>query len=205
MTNMQDKRVHFRFDLRKGTQALNFFAMKEGGLINKMKALKLVYFADKYHLRKYGRLITNDNYLAMQYGPVPSTMRDIVEANDFLDEKAKEYSNNFVVPIEREIESRGAIDEHVFSESDLEALNFAWDKFGMYNQFQLADLSHYYPEWERWEEVLVSSGACWQMDILDFLKEPVEDVEKCFELNAEDRRVKKEQLIERAHIESMWG
>ena len=52
----------------------------------KMKALKLVYIADRYHLRKYGRLITNDTYFAMNYGPVPSGTKDIAEASEvFLD------------------------------------------------------------------------------------------------------------------------
>ena len=56
------------FDYKKATQALNFFALKEGGTINKMKALKLIYFADRYNLRKYGRPVRNDDYWAMGYG-----------------------------------------------------------------------------------------------------------------------------------------
>lgn len=52
----------FSFSHRKATQALNFFARKAPGhSINKMKALKLVYFADRYHLRKYGRPVVGDN------------------------------------------------------------------------------------------------------------------------------------------------
>lgn len=65
------------FDYKKATQALNFFALKEGGTINKMKALKLIYFAERYHLRKYGRPVTNDDYWAMGLGTVPSGSRDI--------------------------------------------------------------------------------------------------------------------------------
>ena len=37
---------------RKATQALNFLARQSpGGRINKLKALKLVFFADRYHLK----------------------------------------------------------------------------------------------------------------------------------------------------------
>lgn len=57
--------VHLPFDYRKTTQALNFFAVKNGGHINKMRSIKLIYFADRFHLRKYGRPITNDEYFAM--------------------------------------------------------------------------------------------------------------------------------------------
>ncbi len=205
---MRDRplRVQFQFDLRKGTQALNFFAIQEGGGINKMKALKLIYFADKFHLRKYGRLITNDEYLAMRYGPVPSAVKDIAEANDYLEENIREYSSNYVEPSDNLVlKSVGAIDESVFSESDLEALNFAWEKFGQYDQFILAEITHRYPEWKHCERYLSSPGSCRQMDIFDFLKDPASEVEVCFELNAEDKRVRKEQISERSHIESLWG
>lgn len=46
-----------------------------------MKALQLVYFADRYHLRKFGRPITNDEYFAMPYGPVASGAKDIAEGS----------------------------------------------------------------------------------------------------------------------------
>ena len=60
----------FSFSHRKATQALNFFARQGGGSINKMKALKLVYFADRSHLRRYGRPVVGDEYLAMNFSPV---------------------------------------------------------------------------------------------------------------------------------------
>ena len=42
------------------------------------------------------------------------------------------------------------------------------------------------------------------MDILDFLKDPLDNVENCFELNAEQRQIKEDQIVERSRIESMW-
>ena len=81
--------VHLNFDYQKATQSLTFFAEKEGGRIHKMKALKLVYLADRYHLRKYGRPITNDEYFAMPYGPVASGVKDIIEMSDFLGAEEK--------------------------------------------------------------------------------------------------------------------
>ena len=134
--------VQFIFDHKKGTQVLNYFAIKAGGEINKMKALKLVYFADKFHLRKYGRLITNDEYLAMRYGPVPSAVKDIAESNDFLEENSRTYSSSYVEPSDNlVIKSVSALDDTVFSESDIEALDFAWTQFGNLDQFELAELT----------------------------------------------------------------
>jgi len=39
------------FDYKKATQAINYLVKKEGGTIDKLKLIKLVYFADRYHLR----------------------------------------------------------------------------------------------------------------------------------------------------------
>jgi hypothetical protein len=75
--------IHLPFVYKKATQAVNYFAQRSGGIINKMKAIKLIYFADRYHLRKYGRPITNDEYLAMDYGLVSSGVKDIAEMSGF--------------------------------------------------------------------------------------------------------------------------
>lgn len=198
------ERLHFNIDYHKSTQVLSYFAAKAGGQINKMKALKLVYFADRYHLRKYGRMITNDNYLAMEHGPVPSTTKDIAEATDYLDETIKAYSQGFVEPIGTlAIKAINSLDESVLSESDLEALIFSWDNFGHLNQFELRDLTHLYPEWFKIKDDL-ASVSCLPMNLLDFLKDPVCDVDKCYELNDEARSTRSEQIAELAYIESLW-
>jgi uncharacterized phage-associated protein len=197
-------RLHFSFDYRKATQALNYFARQEGNRINKMKALKLVYFADRYHVRKYGRLVTNDNYYAMQHGPVPSASKDIAEANDYLNDKARNYSEQFIEPAGKlSLRSIRKVDRSVLSDSDMEALRFSWDSFGSYDQFELRDLTHDYPEWLKWKDDL-DDASCLPMDLLEFVKDPITDANKCFELSNKDKSVRREQLIELAHVESLW-
>lgn len=197
-------RLHFDFDYCKATQALNYFAQREGGRINKMKALKLLYFADRYHIRKYGRLITNDNYLAMQHGPVPSTSKDIAEANDYLDDEVKAYSSQFIQPLDNLVlRSVRKADESVLSDSDMEALRFAWDNFGHCDQFELRDLTHDYPEWLTRKDYL-DDASCLPMDLLEFVKDPATNVNKCFELSDKDKLIRRDQLIELAYIESLW-
>lgn len=198
------ERLHFNFDYLKATQTLDYFAIKEGGQINKMKALKLVYFADRYHLRKYGRLITNDNYLAMEHGPVPSTTKDIAESNDYLDETIKVYSQGFIEPINNlTLKTKNKLDESALSDSDLEALEFSWSTFGHLNQYELRDLTHFYPEWLRVKDNLASM-SCLPMYLIDFLEDPVGGVNKCYKLNDEARSIRGEQMAELAHIESLW-
>ena len=198
------QRIHLNFDHQKATQALNYLAIKSGGRINKMKALKLIYFADRYHLRKYARLITNDIYLAMEYGPVPSGVKDLAESSGFLGVSERKYSAKYIAPINKyAFKSIEAVDEAVFSRSDIEALDFAWESFGQLDKYALAGLTHKYPEWLKHKTALKMEPRI-QMSFFDFFDDPVARINKCFELSAKDKVVRKEQLEEMGLIEALW-
>lgn len=198
-------KVHFHFDYKKATQGLNYFAQKEDGLINKMKALKLIYLADRYHMRKYGRLITNDTYFAMKLGPVASGVKDIAEVSEFLGEEEANYSRQYLTQADRLLLiSKGPVDDSVFSESDVEALEYIWDKFGHLTQFELSEFTHEYPDWKKHKEELVLDSRI-QMDLVDFFEDPDSRIERLHELSEEDKKLRREQLTEMSYIESLWS
>lgn len=194
-----------KFNHRKATQGLNFFAIQSSGIINKMKAIKLAYFADRYHLRKYGRPIFNDTYFAMQHGTVPSGLKDIAEMTDYVSEDEKTYASNYLKVIDKHtFRSLEPVDEVVFSESDIDALKFAWAKLGVYDQYQLSDLSHKYPEWSRFEEDLKNSPRI-REDYNDFFKDPPEGYEKFHALDDKEKEDLTENLEQISYIESLWN
>ena len=204
-SHKSERNMRPAFNYKKATQALNFLAGKQDGQINKMKALKLVYFADRYHLRKYGRLITNDTYYAMEHGPVASGVKDIAEFSMILDSHEWGYASKYIVTTDQHnFKSLADVDQGEFSDSDIEALEFAWAKFGRFDQFQLRDLTHKYPEWQKWEKALQNRSRI-DMDIEDFLEDPAENVDKCFELTDEDRQNRREQLKEFTKIVALWS
>ena len=43
------------------------------------KIFKVIYFAERQHLADWGRPITGDTYIAMEAGPVPSRMYDMLK------------------------------------------------------------------------------------------------------------------------------
>ena len=43
------------------------------------KIFKVIYFADRQHLAEWGRPITGDTYIAMEAGPVPSRLYDMLK------------------------------------------------------------------------------------------------------------------------------
>jgi uncharacterized phage-associated protein len=54
-------------------------AHKEGEELTQYQIVKSVFIADLAHLRKFGRPITFDNYVAMEFGPVPSEAYDMLK------------------------------------------------------------------------------------------------------------------------------
>ena len=195
--------THLTFKYETATQALNYLALKSGGRINKMKALKLIFFSDRYHLRKYGRPITNDEYLAMEYGPVASGVKDIAEMSDFLGSKAAKYAGNFIKPIPRyDYCSINPVDTDVFSESEIEALDYVWDHFGSFDAFTLAEVTHHYPEWKR-HELTLESGTNVRMDYLDFLCDPTSGHDPCCDLTEEDKEVIADMIKEKSKIANL--
>ena len=195
------------FAHRKATQVLNFFARQAGGEINKMKALKLVFFADRYHLRQYGRPVTNDEYMAMEFGPVPSGCKDLAEMSDYLDTHERSYAERFLRRAgQYDFASISEVERPVFSASDLEALEFAWKNFGTFDQFQLAELTHQYPEWKRHETALLSTDVSRiPMSYRHFVDNPAAGVDPAPPLSPDDQRLREEELEELLQIESLWA
>lgn len=76
---MTSRRLRFEFSLDKFVAVMAYLA--DVGKIQdltKLKAAKLLFFADKAHLLKYGRPILGDRYVSMDHGPVPSAALDLM-------------------------------------------------------------------------------------------------------------------------------
>ncbi len=55
------------------------YVLKKTGQISKHHLSKILYFADKSHIAKYGRTLTGQKYIAMKDGPVPSQLYDFIK------------------------------------------------------------------------------------------------------------------------------
>lgn len=196
------------FDYKKATQAINYLTKKEGGQIDKLKLIKLVYFADRYHLRRYGRPVVNDAYFAMPLGPVGSSVKDIAEFSSFLDESEREYANNFIGRGggDNTVVSIANVDSEVFSKSEIEALDFAYNEFGAQTAPALVDITHRYPEWGKFKSALESKETTReQMSYADFFDNPVNgDITDKFALKNDVLSASKELFEDDYKIAEYW-
>ena len=192
---------------RKATQALNYLAQQSGGSINKLKALKLLFFADRYHVRKYGRPVSECIYFAMTHGPVASEVKEVAEESSQLPVSARQYARKFLR--KKGIYDCTAIhevDKSVLSASDLEALEFAWRSFGHIAKYRLCDITHHYPEWKRHKSTLRHQGQRRvEMDCADFFSEPDAGYNPCHILTGKEREVARELFLQRQAFGQRWS
>jgi hypothetical protein len=100
---------------------------------DKLKLVKLLFIADKYHLVQFGRTITNDDYWAMPYGPVGSTAKDVLSLDpDFLSEEEYKYAVEMLKPVDEHsfVPGKKCVPESLdmLSVSDMEILDLVVDE-----------------------------------------------------------------------------
>ena len=121
--------LKFKFDKEKAISAILHITKELLGDVSKIKpdlhkVFKILYFADQEHLVLYGRPIVGDYYVAMEHGPVPSNIYDMVKFvrgdSFFCDieglDKYFEVKGSYIYP-------KQSPDMDAFSESDVECIN----------------------------------------------------------------------------------
>jgi len=133
----------FRFDPEKALNLVLYVA-KEIPPATFHTISKVIYFADKLHLQRYGRLICGDSYVAMKHGPVPSEIYDMMKdvRGDGFSEHWAVARKAFQVQGKATVVPSEAPDLGVFSKSDLECLNESIKTYGHLDFAKLTELSH---------------------------------------------------------------
>lgn len=161
----------------KVVQALGFFLnLDDNHKMGRVKLIKLLWAADRRHLRTYGRTVSGTDYVAMVHGPVSSLALDVAQINeDFaLSQPAIEYIKTYFTADSKETGMTLSPGDDHLSDTDKEALSWAWSEFGASKTFDLADdVSHRYPEWAQYATYFDQgmSGAR-PIDIKTFFENP---------------------------------
>ncbi len=137
------------FNSRKAAQIVAFFAREQGGNINVLKLMKLVYIADRRNMEKYDFSISGDVFVSMDHGPLNSITYNCVNAMDEnrpgWDEFVTDRAGNDV-GLARNVTNED-LDE--LSIAELETLKEVWADFGAMGKWDIRNWTHENcPEWE---------------------------------------------------------
>lgn len=174
--------IQFRFGKEKAIQIVLYLASKKGS-IDFHRLFKILYFADKEHLYSWGRPILGDTYIAMQMGPVPSNLYDLLKVgrgdlDSFLGMGKSDIQKYFDVN-QYYITSKCSPNLDTLSETERELLDkhFEENKDKAFNQ--LAEEFHD-EAWQKasqnfeisYEDIISESGNA--KDLLEFVKNNLE-------------------------------
>jgi uncharacterized phage-associated protein len=138
--------VHIKhFDREKALEVIVFIARNlKNPTLHSIS--KLLYLSDKLHLQEYGRLICGDSYLALEYGPVPSAIYNMMKVADNKfsidtdwDDLIKEAIS---VSYGRNIIPKRQYDADLLSESETECILQTITIYGLKTFGQLTDITH---------------------------------------------------------------
>lgn len=164
---------------KKIIQALAYIAYQQPGhKINSMKAYKLLWLADRYHLRQFGRTITGDTFFALPHGVVPSDAKNVVEHQATHIPTDEEYRDMYIKRLNKySYQTIAEPDIMEFSDSDQDALDKILHCFGHLDQYKLEELSHTFPEWLAYKAKLEAEGTpkAYKIDLDYFFDEAKED------------------------------
>lgn len=177
---------------RKITEVIVYLLQIASKPLDKYHIVKLLFLADKVHLAKYARTITQDCFVAMKYGPVGSRTKDLLDANKNIPEKDIKFFNSLITRSEKDVYSLSSeLTDYPFkslSISDKKVLGIVYDKFHDLSFETLKQLTHQYPEWKKHEKILTKGGRK-IIATVDLLEKPV------FEMSPEQIQLCKDTFI----------
>lgn len=83
--------MSFSFSLAKATEVACLFLEREGGTMNIMKLVKLVYLLDRLALERVGVPVAGGMCFSMRNGPVNSALLDLINAGSLWGEKNDDW------------------------------------------------------------------------------------------------------------------
>ena len=147
--------IKFQFNEKKAVQAAAYLIQKNGGSMNYMALLKLLFLADRASLLKRGHPITGDQIFSMKHGLV------LTQILDRISQKKQEHRAQlwhefiprpspaiFLVHVEKEPGT------DLLAPADLSVLDEVMTKFAGLDEWELVDVVHELPEWRETNSAL---------------------------------------------------
>ncbi len=135
--------MDFRFDSKKTTQAAAFLLMLGGGVMSRMRLLKLLYIVDRELLASKGRTLTGDRATAMNQGPVLTHTYDLIKG----DAQSPDDWNRYLRSVNKKLVSLGDPGRDELSPREVDKLKEVSNRYRDISTSGLSALTHEFPEW----------------------------------------------------------
>lgn len=135
---------------------LFFATYTDSRLLGKKKLMKLFYFTDFGHVKKFASPITYDNYVHLEHGPIPSAILNLVDTvetdinesilGDIMSIESKEGSNMKRMVVSRAFSKE---DAEYFAPSELQMMEEIATRFKDSTGKTIEEASHKEAAWSK--------------------------------------------------------
>jgi uncharacterized phage-associated protein len=162
----------------KAVEAVHYLTSIHRG-ITPYYIAKIFFYADKEHMADWGRSICGDFYVAMENGPVPSNIYNLVKREPFIDDDIIADFDSRIEKEDRRLSPKIEFNQIALSHSDIEYLAKAEAIYGHMSFGALRDLVHKERAWkEAWEGRL---SAAPRIDMDAMIDDQIENREQLLE------------------------
>ena len=170
--------IKFQANPQKIIESITWIARRLPGS-DRYTILKTLFYADKFHLQKYGRPVTGDTYIKMPAGPVASLAYDLIKRDDFLPLELLVAADSAFGTAETgkkypPVEARRDPDMEWFSGTDIECLEEAAAYCSGKSFDMLKEATHQEAAW-------MAANMHGEMDFALFIEEDHPDREELIE------------------------
>jgi hypothetical protein len=182
----------FQFHPQKATQAVAYFLNAHGGQMYYLGLIKLLYMADRLAFERFNWPITGDVYFSMEYGPVLSRVYRYIQKqvklnNHQVNQGIRDQENNgfeywsqYIGRISGDqyqvclIASPGNSE---LCEAEEDVLRDVYQNRGDFDRFELAEITHQFPEWQNPLAVGKKRLPLPPLDVLHALKKTDQEIQ----------------------------
>lgn len=145
--------VTFTLNAQKAIEAIVYLANKKPGMTQYF-FMKMMFYADKFHINKYGMPIIGDEYIKMENGPVPSFVLDAIhlDGSKLTHNVYEEIMNSLSFKQSgKKIYTTAKREANMdyFSKTDIECLDRAFNFCKDKNFTELKSLTHREQSWKK--------------------------------------------------------
>ena len=163
------------YNVKKAAQTIAYLALKNGGKpLPVLKAVKLVYLADRESIARHGFPIQDEGRVSMEHGPVNSKTYSYI--NGEVESGAAEWADylrdreDHMIALARHDLDPAELDE--LSDADADVLDAVWERFGQWDRWTLVKWTHDPKNLPEWEDPGKTSDPIPLERIMQFAKVP---------------------------------
>lgn len=135
---------------------LYFCENTDSRFLGKVKLMKLFYFLDFIHVKKYASPVTFDRYVKLDHGPIPTTIMNLVDQLELTPDDSElsdtiEIARDQDAAIHKVVPKRklSEAEKKYFSENEIKILEDICCRFGDKNTKFIEEASHKESPWQK--------------------------------------------------------